>query len=405
MAKPNVLLLGFTVPEVVARRLFALDSCPAVQTHKFAWSLARSLRSGFGKLVLASACPIQNYPLGRKLIFRSGRFEEQGVEGVLLGFTNLLVLKHLTRFLVCLWTVPRLMVQYQVEWIFIHGIHTPFLLFGLLMRLFGKKLAVVLTDPPGVILPTDRVLARGLKRLDVWLVSRALTRADAVISLAPELVKRFAVNKPVLVFPGILDSTVLAQVSETSTKSELTEPFTIVYAGGLSRAYGIDRLLDAIVGIEGIPVRIKFFGRGDQELRIRELADTDIRFQYGGFVANDQLVPELRNADLLVNPRPTHEVFALMSFPSKLIEYLAMGRPVLTTRIASIPENYKDHFSYIDDESPEGIRRSILAMMATCPIDREARALRAQAFICAEASEVAVGQKIADLVRSTSLIQ
>ena len=60
MTKPNVMLLGFTVPDEVAKQLFSLDTGPAVQTHKFAWSLTRALQSGFGRVVLASACPLQN---------------------------------------------------------------------------------------------------------------------------------------------------------------------------------------------------------------------------------------------------------------------------------------------------------------------------------------------------------
>ena len=404
METPNVLLLGFTVPDSVARSLFALDSGPAVQTHKFAWSLARALQSGFGKIVLASACPIQNYPLGRKLFFRSSRFKEQGIEGALLGFINLLVLKHLSRFLLCVWRVPRLIVEHKVDWLFIHGIHTPFLLFGLLAQMFGKKLAVVLTDPPGVLLPSDSALSRTLKRLDVLLVSWALGRADAVIALAPELIKRFAVCTPNLVFPGILDSTIFVDIPKTSFRTKGSEPFTIVYAGGLSRVYGVDRLLDAILGFEMGVVRLKLYGLGDQVSRIRELAANDERFQYDGFVSNDKLIPELRRADLLINPRPTKEAFSFMSFPSKLIEYLAMGRPVLTTRIVSIPETYCPHFFFIDDESPEGIRAAILALMATSRSDRDAHALRALDFICAEASEVVVGKKIAELVCSTNSI-
>ncbi len=403
MSKPNVLLLGFTVPDAVARSLFALDSGPAVQTHKFAWSLARSLQSGFGKLVLASACPIQNFPLGRKLIFRSGWFEEQGIEGSLLGFINLLVLKHLSRFVVCLWVVPSLMKRHEVDWLFIHGIHTPFLLFGLLMRLFGKKMAVMLTDPPGVMLPTDSAPARFLKNLDRRLVNWMLAHADAVFALAPGLVKQIAANKPTLVFPGILDSAVNAYASKTGAPSARSQPFTIVYAGGLSKAYGIDRLLDAIASFDEDSVRIKFYGRGDQESRICALAAHDHRFQYGGFVGNEILFPEFSNADLLINPRPTHEAFASMSFPSKLIEYLAMGRPVLTTRIASIPESYRDHFFYIEDESPEGIRLAISKLMVMRSTDLDAHGARAQEFIFTEASERAVGQKLAELILSTDL--
>ncbi|CAI09473.1 hypothetical protein ebA5884 [Aromatoleum aromaticum EbN1] len=402
---PNILLLGFTVPDPVARKLFALDPSPAVQTHKFAWSLARTLQHGFGKLVLASACPIQNYPTARRVFFQGGRFDVGGTQGVFLGFVNLLVLKHLTRFAACLLTLPRLLRSQRVDWLFVHGIHTPFLLFGILARLTGRKLAVVLTDPPGVVLATDSRIARALKRLDVWLVSRALRHADAVIALAPELVRRLAIAKPALVFPGILDSSLVADGAVNRFCAESTGTFTIVYAGGLNRAYGVDRLLDAILGIDDVPVRLKLFGRGDQESRIRDLAASDSRIEYGGFVGNEVLQPELHAADLLINPRPTEEAFAAMSFPSKLIEYLATGRPILTTRIVSIPENYQPYFNFIDDESAFGIRRAVLDMIRMPADQRDLQGLYGQKFIYNEASEAAVGSKIVQFIQYVSSLR
>lgn len=400
MNKSNVLLLGFTIPDALAQQIFSVDTSPAVQTHKFAWSLARALKSGFAKIILVSSSPIQNFPLGRKLLFRGRGFQEGGIEGSLLGFVNLLVLKHVTRFFACALTVPRMLRVHNIELVFVHGIHTPFLLFGVLTRLFGKKLVVVLTDPPGVERSTDSQLARFLKKVDRWLVTTILKRADAVIALAPELVKSFSVNKPSLVFPGILDSTLARLISNVHQNERRSDrPFTIAYAGGLNAAYGVDRLVDAVLGLNGVDVRLKLFGRGDQEARIRELATTDRRIEYGGFLGNDELIPELLGADLLINPRPTQETFAVMSFPSKLIEYLALAKPVLTTRISSIPDSYKPHFFFIDDESAEGIGVAILELMKLRPEDRETHALRAQRFIEAEASEVAIGEKIAHLCR------
>lgn len=402
MEKPNILFLGFTVPEHVAKRAFTLDSNPAVQTHKFAWSMARALKSGFGRIVLASSCPIQNYPLGRKIFFKSERFQQEHIEGVLLGFINIIILKHITRFLSCLLVLPRLMASHKVEYLFIHGLHTPYLLFGLLARTFGKKLVVILTDPPGVILPSDGILSRALKRLDVWLVRRALEHSDAVIALAPELVKRFAVRIPALVFPGILDSSLEAQISSARTHSSSTETFTIVYAGGLSSAYGIDRLIDAITGIDDSRVRLKLFGRGDQENRIKSLSSKDDRFEYGGFVGNETLIPELLSADLLINPRPDTESFALMSFPSKLIEYLATGRPVLTTRIASIPDSYKPHFLYINEASEDGIRNAILDVLKKDKNQLNEFASLGQTFISNEASEISIGNRIYKFINPES---
>lgn len=399
-----VMLLGFTVPDKVAKNLFALDLGPAVQTHKFAWSLTRALKAGFGTVILASSCPIQNYPLGKKIIFKGGEFEEQNVDGVMLGFINLIILKHLTRFIACLFVLPRLIARKNVELIFVHGTHTPFLIFGLLARVFGKRMVVVLTDPPGVLLPTDKLLSRALKKVDIYLVSTILKFADAVVSLAPELINRFAVNKPFLVFPGILESTLASKLSVEKKTQQEGKPFTIVYAGGLSKAYGVDRLLEAISSFDqGENIQIRLFGRGDQEGSIQQLANGDARFYYGGFVTSEELIPELLQADLLINPRPTHEEFAGMSFPSKLIEYLATGRPVLTTKIASIPETYVPYFSFIVDESPKGIKEAIEDIMQISSADRDVFGSAGCKFINADASESVIGFKIAGLIECLKL--
>lgn len=395
MESPSVLLLGFTVPDAVAKHLFTLDLLPAAQTHKFAWSLSRALSSGFGKVVLASACPIQSYPLGRKLLFRGRPFRAQGTDGVLLGFVNLLLLKHLTRFIACLMSVPRLVRRHRVMWIFVHGVHTPFLVFALLMRLTGRRVAVVLTDPPGVLLPTDSFVAGALKRLDYWLIARALRHSDLVVALAPMLVQQFAPSTPALVFPGIVDASMMAIAPTRPRPGD--DPFTILYAGSLTRAYGVDRLLEAVAGIDGVPVRLRLFGRGDLESEVRAMS-SDPRFEYAGFVGPDRLMDEFARAHVLINPRPTTGDVAVMSFPSKLIEYLAAGRPVMTTRLASIPAAYLPHFFVIDDESVEGIRDSILKMTRMSADDRERRAAEGQAFVRANASEPAIGKAIARLV-------
>ncbi len=395
----KVLLLGFTVPEASAKRLFDVDSMPAIQTHKFAWSLARSLRMGSESVVLASTYPIQNYPRGRELFFRGQAFREQEFEGILLGFVNLLVLKHLTRFLSCLMVLPGFMRRHEVKWIVIHGVHTPFLVFGALARLFGKKLAVMLTDPPGVILPTDGPVSRVLKMVDAWLVKYLVGFADAIFALAPELAARIAPEKPAVIFPGILEERI-ARLAIAQRREDKEDVFTIVYAGGLSKAYGVDRLIDAVAAMVNPSVRLKLFGRGDQESRARQLAMSDPRFTYGGFVGNEVLIPELCGADLLINPRPTEQSFAVQSFPSKLIEYLATGRPVLTTRIKSMPASYGPHFLYIDDETVPGIQFAIEQVMALPKEVRHEQGRQAVEFVRADASEQAIGKRIMLLLAS-----
>lgn len=398
----RVILLGFTIPDLVAYKLFEIDPLPAIQTHKFGWSLARALKFGFEKITLVSACPVQNYPIVQKLLFRGGVFRSQGVNGVLLGFLNVIILKHLTRLIACFFTVIPLIKKQRTDWIFLHGVHTPYLLFGLIVRAVGCRMAVVLTDPPGVVLPKDGLVVSFLKRLDSFFIKILVMRADAVISLAPDLAVSLAPQCPALIFPGILDSGIAQIKNSINDRGEYfvdDRPFLIIYAGGLSSAYGVDRLLEAVVGLESnIKVRLELYGRGDQEESILLASKIDPRIVYGGFVDNKVLLPKLHGADLLINPRPTNNSFSELSFPSKLIEYLATGVPVLTTRIKSIPDSLKEHYYYIDEESAAGIRSAIVDIINIPISDRVARGSAGKNFVTKNYSEEVIGKKIFDFI-------
>ncbi len=390
----SALLLGFSMPNVEAESVFEIDSSPAIQTHRFAWSFAGALRCAFEEVVLASTMPIQNFPLGKKIFFPGGRFEEKGFRGIRLPFVNILGLKHLTRTLATFFLVPGLIRKSGIESIFIHGVHSPFLLFGLAACLFRLKVFVILTDPPGVEVGTDGIVSRWLKRLDRRGVEWALRKCTGVIALSRGLIERYCDRLPALVVPGIVED-VLSEESPDLLSDTVTETvFTIAYAGGLHAAYGVDALVAAIHQLDTNDVRLILYGRGDQEQQILKLAEDDHRIEYRGFFTGPNLFRELRQADLLINPRPTATFVAHHSFPSKLIEYLAIGRPVLTTRIPGIPPELADKYFFIDDESINGIQSAILKIKALDASALRAHGRMARRFILSYSDQNAVGEKI-----------
>lgn len=395
----NVLLLGFTVPSSIGRLLPSLDDQPAIQTFKFGWSLARAIKSGVGSVFLASSVPIQNFPRGRKILFGGGRFVEGGIDGLMLGFVNVLGLKHFTRLLSCLIRLPLEISRRRIDWILLHGVHTPFLLFGVLARLAGIRLLVVLTDPAGVVLPTDGALTRMLKRCDASFIRWLVRRADGYICLSPAMIDSFRLSKPTICFPGILSSEFQKALAAGGTSlDEGSEGSTILYAGGLTSAYGVDALIDAVQSIDSPRVRLVLYGRGDQQERIADLASRDERFRYGGFVGEDELAPALMAADVLVNPRPVAKLFSVLSFPSKLIEYLATGRPVLTTRISSIPTTLAPYFNFIHEEGASGIRTALIGLLGA-PEGAEEKAAKGRLAVMDELSEPMIGKKISALMQ------
>lgn len=65
---------------------------------------------------------------------------------------------------------------------------------------------------------------------------------------------------------------------------------------------------------------------------------------YYGNVAHEKITQKEKEADLLINPRFTSGAYTEYSFPSKIIEYLESGTPIISSKLKGIPEEY---FNYI----------------------------------------------------------
>lgn len=404
MNRPNVIFLGFTIPDDIAQQYFKLDPNAAIQTHKFAWSFARALSLHYDT-TLVSSVPIQNYPLVNKILIKGASFTQDNIHGIITPFINLLLLKHLTRFYVCFFILLKAYFTKKPSIIFIHGLHTPYLALGNIFKLLDVKIAVILTDPSGIELDTDSLLAKKLKRLDKRVTKLLTRKADILIGLAPKLIEDINNDVIKLVFPGILNKDFSNEIKNARVKQKNIDVvkdkcFKVVYAGGLHDVYGIKTLTDAILTFDkNVNIEMLFLGKGNQLDYIKEMSILDSRIEYGGFLNGSELITRIQEADLLINPRPTLLDFSSHSFPSKLIEYLATGIPVLTTRIASIPHDLEQLFYYIDDESKAGIQQAIVSVMTEEPKQRYLKALKAKNYIEKAYSEEAIAEKINHIVK------
>jgi glycosyltransferase involved in cell wall biosynthesis len=74
----------------------------------------------------------------------------------------------------------------------------------------------------------------------------------------------------------------------------------------------------------------------------------------------DEILAIQNNATILVNPRQNNEEFTRYSFPSKNMEYLSSGKPVLAYKLDGIPEEYDNYMFYVIDDSIEALTRKIV---------------------------------------------
>ena len=90
-----------------------------------------------------------------------------------------------------------------------------------------------------------------------------------------------------------------------------------------------------------------------------QIAAEDPRIFYGGMLLNQEIVEKEQEATLLVNPRPTGEEYVKYSFPSKTMEYMASGTPVLTTVLPGMPKEYHPYVYLLEDETSDGITEKL----------------------------------------------
>jgi glycosyltransferase involved in cell wall biosynthesis len=392
----KISILGFTVPDEVLAEINDSDPVLQTQTHRFAWGLVRAFGDNGAEVRLISAAPVSDFPHNPRAIWPLRRFEARGVPGLMLPFINVTGLKHVTRFLACWVFALRELRRARPDWLVVHGVHSPFLWFAVLAAPRARcKVAVVLTDPPGVISSEEGAVRSLLKRVDIGIVTRALRRSDAVVVLAEPLARDFAPSIRFLVMEGLFDAAALPEVP----RAPATGVRRVVFAGGLREEYGVKRLVEAFHTLTDPDLRLELYGQGALGDWLAEQAAADDRIQPPRLVSPEELPEIYARADILVQPRQSEQGFVPYSFPSKLIEYMASGTPVVSTRLPSIPAEYEPHLIWSDGDEPGDLAA---AMQRALDMPEEASGpfgARAASFIRTTRNTTAQGARIVEFLQ------
>lgn len=351
----GISILGFIMPEEVVKLITQIDPAPALQTYRFGCLLANLMQSVFPRFSSFNFVPVQDYPVVRRAVFPSRKFILFGREHWLLGFVNLLILKHISRFVGLLRKRRAINAN---EFLLIHGLHMPNLLFGAFMRGRNMKVGVVLTDEQGVVLASDGKLRRLLKRIDRKLAVALCRRFDFGIALSPGLADLYMQGRPIMLLPGIYDTGLEQMVGAARTEAKSGSTFRVLYFGHLNSAYGIEALLNAVPMLPP-NIEVRLFGHGPLQERIVSDANHYANLYFGGLVDRERLALEMAQCDLMINPRPAASRIALMSSPSKLLEFAAAGKPVMTTKLPSLPEPVLEAALLLQNVDPAHIAASI----------------------------------------------
>ena len=188
-------------------------------------------------------------------------------------------------------------------------------------------------------------------------------RCDSYILFTKPMAAKMGIeNKPYMVSEGFCDVSIFDDIPD----QEKYLRKTIVYGGNLSRLYGIQSLVKGFMQID-LDAELHLYGAGGDATFIEKCAKKDSRIKFFGRVDRKTLLVALKKAQLLVVNKPTADDYSNYSFSSKILEYMASGTPLLTTKVGGMPEEYLKYVYIIEDESISGISAALTTVLDNIP--------------------------------------
>ena len=191
---------------------------------------------------------------------------------------------------------------------------------------------------------------------------------DRFVLLTKQMADKLQITVPFTVVEGIA-SDLDTPCDHTLAKKYEKEKY-ILYTGTLNPQFGIMTLLEAFSQMQDPDIKLMICGFGEAEAQILQMQKTDPRIIYLGKVDRKAVLPLQRGATVLVNPRQNNEEFTKYSFPSKTMEYLASGVPVVAYKLDGIPDEYDEYLNYVEDNSAESLAKTLTQI---CNMDEAAR--------------------------------
>ncbi len=259
-------------------------------------------------------------------------------------------------------------------------------------------LAAKLRGIPCVGIITDMPDHLSGSRLSKWVANSVIQYCSCYV-LMIESMNTYIGNetKPYVVLEGHSDISMEKKIPSLARKHK---PRVCLYAGGVTRQYGLHNLVEAFRMAELGDTQLHIYGPGDCVELVKEASKEDPRIFYGGMLLSSEVVEKEMEATLLINPPPTDSPFLQHSFPSKTMEYMASGSPVLTTVLPGMPREYHPYVYLMPDETPEGIARELKRVLSQTDEELFQKGMEGRRFVLEEKNNVVQAKKILDMLNA-----
>lgn len=355
-------------PEVALQSKKLMETASNLHQHR----LIQGLRSQNCTLQVVSAPFIGAWPTqSKQLVFRG--FQSPSQQKITyVSFHNLWGWRSISRARVLRKMVDRFLKDTHgtKRAMLVYAPHTPFLQAAVHAKRKEADLHICLIVPD---LPQYMNLNTGTrwfydfcKFFDIRLFEKLNRHVDSYLLLTHAMAEVLHVDKrPFVVAEGLTNS--------ENIQRPISRTHNFVYAGKLMRRFGIQRLLDAFAMLTDSRYRLIICGDGEMRAEVEAAALQDERICYAGLLPPHRLKEIFANAGVLVNPRTSEDAYTRYSFPSKVIEYLQTGLPVVSNILDGMPPVYQTMVYCVENNSVAALAAAMEKAMCASAAAEEVR--------------------------------
>lgn len=354
-----------------------------------------------------NAVAMMGYPRQGKMIMESREFSHAaGAKDVVVGYINLLYINKLF--------MKKSMVKAVKQWsktrykgdkldVFVYEMRSACLDAAAQIKkeIPQARIHLIIPDLPCFMDLNMSRVKKVLKQIDWKQMIQRLDCVDDFLPYTETMVDYLGIrDRKWMVMEGSLNKADIEKIKTEIDKVKIktTDKKVILYSGWIDQSFGIDQLIDAMEYLDDGYI-LWITGGGPYEAALKEKVKENRKVTYYGFLpTREELFKLQAQASVMMNIRNPEVEAAHYCFPSKLFEYMLLGRPVLSVKLKGIPHEYKKYLFEFDKLEGKQIAEAVERVLSD--ETREKKAIAGRIFVEEKKNNFAMAKKIMEFLNS-----
>lgn len=360
----TLLICGYFAKENEAEIQSAARKPVEYSSNNYIRTLIDGFRAVDDDVLVLSAPFIGSFPNASGIFCFKG-FKNEQTECIYADFINLWGYRNISRANSLIRAAKKILDDNRNETfkVVVCSVHTPFMECAAYIKKLrpDTKICLIVPDLPQYMNLNAKVsvLYKTAKVFDIKRFNKLNANVDFYVLLTEQMKNKIDVHgSDCLIAEGLIKDG-LYDAAAKSSPVKNGDAINVVYTGKTYEKFGVKNLVQAFLEIKDKNFRLIICGAGDCDDYIREQSKKDDRIVFLGQVPPVEAQKWIKKAGVLVNPRQNNEEYTKYSFPSKNLEYLASGNPVVLYLLDGMKKEYAGFCTIPEDDTIKSLSEAI----------------------------------------------